>query len=138
MQRMRSISGPPGQVRAAGVDVVDVARLGLALRRIGPALEHRICTPAELAGLDPEPRARLRDLAVVFGIKESVLKAVGGIPRGGRFVDIDTTGPGDVIELTGATGARAAELGVHLVGGASAGPDAPDGTVVAWALGAAS
>jgi hypothetical protein len=120
----------PTRVHAAGVDVVDVERLGLALRRVGPALEQRICTPAESATLGVDPTARLLRLAALFGVKESVFKALGGIPRHGRFTDIDAPLAGPV-HLTGAVGARARDLGVVLSAGTGA---APEGTALAWAL----
>ncbi|MGH3996815.1 MAG: holo-ACP synthase [Pseudonocardiaceae bacterium] len=127
------------RARTAGVDVVDVARLGLALRRIGPALEHRICTAAEHDILAADPARRLLDLAAMFAVKESVLKAFGGIAHGARFTDIDTAGLGPVndtaglgpVRLRGATAAQADRLGVTLLTG-TAKPAA--GTVLAWAV----
>lgn len=118
------------RVRTAGVDVVDVARLGLALRRIGPALEHRICTAPEYGTLAADPAGRLLHLAAMFAVKESVLKAFGGITHGARFTDIDTAGPGPV-RLRGATAAQADRLGVGLLTGGAA-PTA--GMVLGWAL----
>lgn len=71
---------------SAGVDLVDVQRLGRAVDTCGPALMHRL--------FDADERAACADgaeetaTAVLFGIKESVIKVIGGMPPGGRFRDI--------------------------------------------------
>jgi holo-[acyl-carrier protein] synthase len=122
-------------VRAAGVDLLDVRRWELAWRRCGEWLERRVCSPAERAALPVDPALRLHQFGLLFSIKESALKAIGGIPRGARFPDI-TVGPperGQVsrLALTGETARRTEALGVELVAGAL---PIRDGLALSWAL----
>jgi phosphopantetheine--protein transferase-like protein len=72
-----------------GFDLLDVRRWELALSRSGRALVERITGPAERvhdaqAGVDSSRRSAAR-----FAIKECVVKAIGGLPRGGSFHDIE-------------------------------------------------
>lgn len=124
-----------GRVRAAGVDLLDVRRWELAAQRCGEWLERRVCSPAERAGLPTDPAERLHQFGYLFSIKESVLKAIGGIPRGARFPDMSVSRPrrGDVsdVRVTGETHRRAELLGVELVAGAL---PIRDGLVLSWAL----
>jgi len=135
------VIGNPGgaAVRAAGVDLLDVRRWELASQRCGEWLERRVCSPAERAWLSRDPAMRLYQFGLLFSIKESVLKAIGGIPRGGRFPDITVSPPqrGQVsrVALTGETARRAGALGVGLVAGAL---PIRDGLTLSWALATAS
>jgi holo-[acyl-carrier protein] synthase len=137
----RIVIGNPGGagVRAAGVDLLDVRRWELASQRCGEWLERRVCSPAERAALPRDPALRLHQFGLLFSIKESVLKAIGGIPRGARFPDITVSPPerGQVsrLVLTGATARRADALGVELVAGAL---PIRDGLALSWALATAS
>jgi holo-[acyl-carrier protein] synthase len=130
------IVNPPGTTAyAAGVDLADGERLGLALVRSGPGLLRRLFNRDERAacadGTDLATTARL------FGIKESVIKAAGGLPPGGRYrdIEIDTTGADTVaVTLRGELGRWADTTGVQLVAG---GAPLADGPVLAWALASA-
>ena len=82
---------PAATLHAAGIDLTDVARIAAALHRTGPALIHRLCGAGEQRMLAAGPRHLLPwGLSLAFGLKESVVKAVGGFPAGGLFTDIDT------------------------------------------------
>jgi hypothetical protein len=119
-----------GSIRAAGVDLCDAERLRLAVERTGPALAGRVFTAEERSacadGADPTATA------ILFGIKESVIKLVGGLPPGTGFRDIQ-------IGVGAGTGGSAGEgldgpLPVRLGGGLAglAGPH-PAGIVAAGA-----
>ncbi len=74
-----------GGIRTAGVDLTDRAKLVAARHRWKGALEARIFSAEE------RDRLQLDDDAVfcaAFGIKESVIKVLGGLPRGAGFQDI--------------------------------------------------
>lgn len=75
-------------VRSAGVDLADERRLGLALVRRGPDIVRRIFTGSERAAVCTDPQARLAELTAMFGVKESVVKILGGLPPGSRYQDI--------------------------------------------------
>lgn len=78
-------SGLTGGLTTAGVDLTDRAKLLAARARWKGALEARIFTPDERDSLP------LHDDAVfcaAFGIKESVIKVLGGLPKGTGFQDI--------------------------------------------------
>lgn len=84
---------PRARVRAAGLDLTDVAKIRGLLDRWGESAIRRLCTSGEadiVRRLPPEHRPY--GLAAAFGLKEAVIKAAGGIPRGGRFTDTDTAG----------------------------------------------
>jgi phosphopantetheinyl transferase (holo-ACP synthase) len=72
-----------------GFDLLDTPRWELALRRSGRALVERITGAAERvhdanAGVDSFVRSGAR-----FALKECVVKALGGLPDGGSFHDIE-------------------------------------------------
>ncbi|WJV51035.1 4'-phosphopantetheinyl transferase superfamily protein [Streptomyces flavofungini] len=73
------------------MDLVDLRRWELALARGGEGLARRYFTPGErhaaqhLAGAD---RTFVEVLGHLFGVKESVVKAAGGLPATGRLADI--------------------------------------------------
>lgn len=130
-----AVPGTGTSARHAGIDLLDVPRLGLAARRTGPALERRICTEAERCGLPDDPGQRLLTLARIFSVKESALKALGGMPRGGRFHDLctgDPRSPRTALTLTGEAGGTAHRLGVALLAGSR--PLAA-GLLLTWAVG---
>lgn len=91
----RIVVGNPSRepVRAAGIDLLDVGRFELAAGRCGEWLERRLLHNAERAALATEPARRLHEFGCLFGIKESVLKALGGIPHGGRYPQIEVRPP---------------------------------------------
>lgn len=115
-QQSRPLPIPAGRLVGGGIDLLDVDRFARLASRSGPALERRLCTEAESRSLPGDPGARLLALAGLFSVKESVIKALGGLCAGGRFTDICTAGvpaassPSgllDDVALTGATAAMA-------------------------------
>src|SRR5436190_5549674 len=79
--------GSPG-VRAAGVDLVDVARFRRAVERSGEPFVRRVFAEQERAAVSTDADRRVVELAAMFGVKESVVKAIGGMPLGGSYADI--------------------------------------------------
>lgn len=104
-------------VCGCGIDLVEIDRIRLALKRFGPRFLERIFTPAEqaycLARNKPE-----ESLAARFAAKEAVAKALGlGL---GQFCwpDIEIVRSGNhrpKVKLTGSALARAQALGVERV-----------------------
>ncbi len=89
-----------------GIDVVDIARFGEALRAT-PRLRDRLFTPAE-------QRLPLASLAARFAVKEAVAKALGA-PVGLRWTDAEVDPAGGRrprLAVRGSVAARAGELGV--------------------------
>jgi holo-[acyl-carrier protein] synthase len=120
---------------AAGIDLVDLPRLALAVRRSGAPFVERVLGPAEkqfVDARDPGP-----DFGAIFGVKESVIKAVGGLPRGGSFHDVELTevprtdGPPVAVVLRGSLSRWARDRGLTLWAGIR--PLAA-GVHLAWAL----
>jgi holo-[acyl-carrier protein] synthase len=104
---------PVGAVVGVGVDLVDVARLRVALDR-RPGLADRLFTPSErtAAAGEPDPVAHLaRGLAA----KESVMKSLGCGFDAVSFTDIDLTVGSDAVTVVLAGRAREHEerLGVR-------------------------
>ena len=100
-----------GGIRTAGVDLTDRAKLVAARHRWKGALEARIFSAEE------RDRLQLDDDAVfcaAFGIKESVIKVLGGLPRGAGFQDIhlDRTDLGWGVGLRGRAAASGAATSV--------------------------
>ena len=100
-----------GAVRACGCDLLDLRRWHVAMRRTGEALVARVTASIERAtdaavGMESARLAGMR-----FSVKESVIKAVGGLCPGGGFHDIEVTFMGDAtrphVRLRGAVAARA-------------------------------
>lgn len=120
-------------VRAAGLDVVDVDRLALAVRRSGPRLLDRLFDDRERAACADGQHAAI--MAGLFGIKESVVKVLGGLPRGASYrdvsIDVDAVGPHSgplPVRLSGVLADQRPSLtvGAHTL--------VADGLVVSWAL----
>jgi phosphopantetheine--protein transferase-like protein len=91
------VPAPPDRpVEAAGVDLVDVHRLARAIDRSGHRLVRRLFDAHEqevcAAGQDRDATAAL------FGIKESVVKVVGGLSTGARYADISIGPVGNDID----------------------------------------
>lgn len=129
-----TLQGAGATTRNAGIDLLDVPRLGLAVSRTGPPLERRICTETERSGLPDDPQHRLLALARIFSVKESALKAIGGMPRGACFHDLctgDPRAPRAVLTLTGEAGRTADLLGVALLAGSQ---PLDVGLLVSWAV----
>lgn len=95
----------------AGVDLVDEDRLERALDRYGAPLRERLFGPdAAIGGADPAVAAG------TFGIKESVVKAAGGLPPGGRLAAIQVQ-PDGTVQLEGALADWARAHRLEIVGG---------------------
>lgn len=139
---------PAGGLRGAGVDLLDQQRFALAARRTGPAWLRRIFGDTEWAAAAVAPpseceqlpgTAELARLARLFGIKECVVKVVGGLPAGARYPDIVVAQAGaDGIRPIGVRGELARwadEHGVVLSGGVLPAGDAlgPD-LDLCWAV----
>lgn len=76
-------------IRGIGTDIVQVSRMGDALRRFGDRFARRVLTEAERARFDghPHPAAFL---AKRFAAKEAAAKALGtGFARGLSWQDIE-------------------------------------------------
>lgn len=131
---------PDGQeLCSAGLDLVDVHRIGRLMRQYGSMFELRVGTTVEVERLPDDPDARIRGLAGLFGVKESVIKALGGIPERGRFTDIAVGEPkasSVAVALHGAMADHADRAGIRTVsGGIVDGADFGLGWQLAWAVG---
>jgi phosphopantetheinyl transferase (holo-ACP synthase) len=129
---------PEVRPRFAGIDLLDVHRLGRAATRTGPHLERRICTRTELSSLPDHPRHRLIELARIFSIKESAVKVLGGMPRGATFRDLCTAGSRSqpyIVALSGEAARRADLLDVRLLAGSQ---ELDARLLLSWAIGVAS
>ncbi|WP_225729183.1 MULTISPECIES: 4'-phosphopantetheinyl transferase superfamily protein [unclassified Nocardia] len=117
------------RIHRAGIDLGDVARIDVAVRRRGDDLARRVCTTAELAALD-DPIA---GLTALFSMKESVVKVLGGMPRGGRYTDIDIGPAAEVrpIALRGEFARWADRNAVTLVAGYT---EVAPRLLLSWAL----
>ncbi|MFI7067122.1 4'-phosphopantetheinyl transferase superfamily protein [Kribbella sp. NPDC050124] len=129
MADVRTLPVLPGAVSSAGVDLVDQHRFALAVRRTGPKFLHHVFDDTEFAGAPASSGVpdgpRLAELGRLFGIKESVVKVVGGLPKDGRYRDIVVSGLDShdirTIELRGCMADWAVSRQVELVGGVLAG-----------------
>ncbi|GAA0595554.1 hypothetical protein GCM10010394_26310 [Streptomyces crystallinus] len=137
MEMSEILRAMPRDVHAAGIDLVDLCRWDLAVARTKGELLQRVFTLAERRaaedGADADtPHQRL--LGKAFGVKEGVVKAVGGLPKGAAFKDIEVeVAPGEPawpVRLHGELERWATERGVEMVGGAH---DIGDDMAAAWA-----
>jgi len=98
-----------------GIDVMEVERMGAALREHGGRLEERVFTPSERAACAARSD-RILALAARFAAKEAFMKAVGtGWAGGMGFRDVEIVREGDGpprLVLTGEAARRAESLGV--------------------------
>ena len=78
-------------IRGIGVDLVEIALMAAAYSRHGDRLVKRICTPNEIAQMNPDKDVSSK-LAAIFGVKEAVMKALGTGMRGVGWQEIDTSG----------------------------------------------
>lgn len=142
--------GAAGRLWGAGVDLLDQQRFALAARRTGPAWLRRIFDDTEWAaaavaspaGSEQLPStAELARMGSLFGIKECVIKVVGGLPTGARYRDIvvAAAGPDGVrpIELRGELGRWIHDHRVVMTGGVVPADDAlGPGLDLCWAVAA--
>ncbi|WP_043262976.1 4'-phosphopantetheinyl transferase superfamily protein [Streptomyces sp. CT34] len=131
----------PAAVHSAGVDLVDLRRWELAvartrgqlLRRVFDASEREAAERAADGTWTPE-----RILGHAFGVKEGVVKALGGLPPGARLCDIrvaiaaDRPEPsGRQVQLHGEPARWAARHRVELTAGTR---DLGDDMAMAWVV----
>jgi holo-[acyl-carrier protein] synthase len=103
-----------------GVDVVDVARMRIALaRRTGERLRRRVFTPSERADCEASSRTAAERYAARFAAKEAVSKALGRSTRWGFAwpeIEIVRNASGaPEVRLHGRTAKRARSLGARSV-----------------------
>jgi phosphopantetheinyl transferase (holo-ACP synthase) len=109
-------------VVAAGVDLVDRDRLARAVRRTGDPFIRRVLTDDEHDRFQDDPAG----FATVFGIKESVVKMLRGLPTGMTLRHIALRGPPDrpgapiEVRLTGALRPWAQRHGVRIFAASTA------------------
>jgi holo-[acyl-carrier protein] synthase len=83
-------NGGEGMGIRCGVDIIETARIRLAVERQGVRFLDRIFTPAEQECCLNRGASRMNSLAVRFAAKEAVSKALGtGIGSGASFLDIE-------------------------------------------------
>ncbi len=95
----------------AGVDIIEIARVGRVFADYGERFLRRIYTEREIAYC----RGRAPQLASRFAAKEATMKALGTGVRGIRWRDIEVVrgrGQAPRIELHGSAQARAELLGL--------------------------
>lgn len=98
MQIPHSVGKIPAHIHSAGVDLVDLSRWERAVERCGDALAQRYFTARERRTAQEwatDDRSYAEVLGHLFGVKESVVKAVGGLPPTGRLADICVGNPYD-------------------------------------------
>ena len=96
----------------AGVDIIEIARVGRVFADYGERFLRRIYTEREIAYC----RGRAPQLASRFAAKEATMKALGTGVRGIRWRDIEVVrgrGQAPRIELHGSAQARAKLLGLN-------------------------
>ncbi len=109
-------------IKGTGIDLVEIERFNVALKRHGPQLMERVFTAGERRYCDARPHADAH-YAARFSAKEAVLKALGtGWSGGIRWTDVEIvhagkshlTGPVGV-KLSGVAAKVAKKLGVKKV-----------------------
>jgi len=122
-------------IYSAGVDLVEVARIRRAILRSGEPFVRRVFGERERAAVSREPDERIVELAALFGVKESVVKAMGGMPLGGNYadicVDVPDSGSARAVRLTGELAHWARQHQVEVLAGSA---PAGDGMLLSWAL----
>lgn len=107
------------EVHSIGVDLVDAGHLAAVVERSGQRFHARVLSAQERARPGLDPVGDVSGLGTYFGMKESVVKALGGLPRGGAYTDITIGVPEGSrghrpVLLTGRIGAYQDELGLEL------------------------
>jgi holo-[acyl-carrier protein] synthase len=96
---------------SVGVDIIEIERIEVVLRRHGERFLQRVYTPKEQAYC----RGRVPELAVRFAAKEAVSKALGTGLRGIAWKEMEILGDErgkPLVHLHGRARARAEELGL--------------------------
>lgn len=99
-------------MHTVGVDIIEIPRVELALRRFGERFLQRVYTERELRFC----RGRVPELAVRFAGKEAVMKALGTGVRGIAWREIEILpmrGGKPMVFLHGRARQRAQALGLH-------------------------
>ncbi|MCI3927950.1 4'-phosphopantetheinyl transferase family protein [Streptomyces sp. AN091965] len=130
----------PAALHSAGVDLVDLRRWELALARCGEGLARRYFAPQERCvarELATAERGFAEILGHLFGVKESVVKVVGGLPPTARLADIHVEIPADgndkqpwTVRLCGPLGEWARAERLDVVGAST---PLESGMALAWA-----
>jgi holo-[acyl-carrier protein] synthase len=97
-------------VLGLGVDLVELDRIELSLRRFGDRLVAKLMDPPEAALLPRDGPERVQALAFSIAAKEAASKAIGtGWSRGVRWRDV--VREGETVRLLGRAAEVAARLG---------------------------
>jgi holo-[acyl-carrier protein] synthase len=75
-------------IHAGGIDLVDMDRFSEVSERFGSGLIGRVLSESEWTRMPPEGPDTHRHVAAFFGMKESTVKVLGGLPSGGSLTDI--------------------------------------------------
>jgi holo-[acyl-carrier protein] synthase len=122
-------------IHSAGVDLVDVGRIRRAVIRSGEPFVRRVFGERERAAVSRDPERRIAELAALFGVKESVVKAMGGMPLGGNYaditVDVAPSGSACTVQLRGELARWARRHQVEILAGSA---PAGEGMLLSWAL----
>src|SRR5205807_4210919 len=59
----------------------------------GERFARRVFDHDERTDAGNAPTGRIAALAAIFGVKESVIKALGGLPAGSGYADVSVAGP---------------------------------------------
>ena len=105
-------------ILGVGIDLIELERLDLSLRRHGQRLIDRICRPGEV-NTARQGKALLQHIGGLFAAKEAVLKALGtGWGRGLGFRQVEIVG-GDGspprVRLHDRAAKRAQSLGIAII-----------------------
>jgi holo-[acyl-carrier protein] synthase len=127
--------GSGAGIHSAGVDLVEVARIRRAVLRSGEPFVRRVFGERERAAVGHDPDRRIAELAALFGVKESVVKAIGGMPLGGNYadicVDVAASGVPRQVRLRGELGRWARRHRVQVLAGSA---PAGEGMLLSWAV----
>lgn len=87
-------SAPPTGALAGGIDIVDLDRLTIAIRRTGSGFIDRVLHPDEHEFVaTPAHSIDVNRFAILFGAKESAVKVLRGLPTGSTLRDITVSRP---------------------------------------------
>jgi holo-[acyl-carrier protein] synthase len=128
-----SIDPPGGGIHSGGLDLVDIDRLGRAVDRCGPPFLRRLfdADEREACGGGADPVAT----AALFGIKESVVKILGGLPPGTGYRDFSIdVGSREAYLPVRFRGELARWTEAHGVGVIAGSAPRGHGVVLSWAL----
>jgi holo-[acyl-carrier protein] synthase len=137
VERIELASAGDRGIRSAGVDLGDTDRFELAVTRSGGEILHRVFDDGERQAVEgcSEGITDITRFTALFSMKESVVKVLGGLPRGSRYRDISLGGepeaPVRPVRLHGALARWADDRAVEVVAGNRL---LADRLVLSWAL----